>query len=93
MVIVGLPTSQSFHRAVLEEPEFLSGKYDIGYVERHGTILEESAPGESELEAMAVAAALAEDAVRGAAHPDGQSAEAVPVESAWLRLARERGLR
>jgi acetyl-CoA carboxylase biotin carboxylase subunit len=93
MVIVGLPTSQSFHRAVLEEPEFLSGKYDIGYVERHGTILEESAPGESELEAMAVAAALAEDAVRGAAHPDGQAAEAAPGESAWLRVARERGLR
>ena len=87
MVVVGLPTSQAFHRAVLEEPEFLSGKYDIGYVERHGAILAESTPDESEMEAIAVAAALAEDSIRGSAQPDGKHAGPAGTESAETRRA------
>ncbi|MBI4501052.1 MAG: acetyl-CoA carboxylase biotin carboxylase subunit [Gemmatimonadetes bacterium] len=92
LVIVGVPTSQPFHRAVLDESEFLSGKYDISYVERLGPSLIAGTTAESELEAIAIAAALAEDARRDVAHPRGDAATGGP-ESVWLRTARQRGLR
>jgi acetyl-CoA carboxylase biotin carboxylase subunit len=93
MVIIGVPTSQPFHRAVLDEPEFLSGKYDIGYIERHGQALASAEPEESELESIAIAAVLAADAVRGSAHPDSRDGAAPVADSNWLRSARENGLR
>ena len=91
LVVVGIPTSQSFHRAVFEETEFLSGKYDISYVERRGATLTPSLPSASELETIATAAALAEDALRDVTHPGPETTGV--AESAWLRSARERGLR
>jgi acetyl-CoA carboxylase biotin carboxylase subunit len=92
MVIVGIPTSQPFHRAVLDDPEFLSGKYDIGYVDRHAARIAAAGPTDAEFEAIAIATAMAEDGIRGAAHPDSREA-APPAESNWLRSARQRGLR
>ena len=92
LTIVGLPTSQSFHRAVLDDPEFLSGKYDITYVDRMAASLITDGTTEAELATVAVAAALAEDGRRAIARSDGAAAGS-GSESAWLKVARQRGLR
>jgi acetyl-CoA carboxylase biotin carboxylase subunit len=57
-VIVGVPTSVPFHSHALAEPDFMSGRFDTSYVERHWP------PDETELEddaatAVAIAAVLA----------------------------------
>ena len=92
LVITGIPTSQPFHRAVMDEPEFLSGKYDIGYVERHGEKLIQVATDDAELEIVAIAAAMAQDAARDTPvlSVDQPSANG---ENNWLRSARLDGLR
>lgn len=92
LVIVGVPTSQPFHRRVMKEPGFVAGDYDIEYIERVGGELLAPEADEAELERRAVAAAIAEHAKRESAYvvtrsEDGQS------ESAWLIAARRSGLR
>ncbi len=92
MVIVGLPTSQPFHRRVMIDPAFRAGDYDIEYVTRAGAGLVTGAPDPDELERVAIAAALAEDERRTVATsvvPDGRRSQ----ESAWLLAARRAGLR
>jgi acetyl-CoA carboxylase biotin carboxylase subunit len=93
LLIVGVPTSQAFHRRVMREPGFESGRYDLGYVEAHTDRLLKAEPEATLLERSAVAAALAEHAAREGSvsvvpEPDGRVAE-----SAWLRAARMAGLR
>ncbi|MBI4421998.1 MAG: acetyl-CoA carboxylase biotin carboxylase subunit, partial [Gemmatimonadetes bacterium] len=92
LVIVGVPTSQPFHRAVLDEPAFVSGRYHIGYLEQIVPALHAGGTSERELEHVAVAVALAEDAERGVARP-GPEDGAAPADSPWLRAARLSGLR
>lgn len=91
MVIVGIPTSQPFHRRVMDDPTFQSGVYDIGYLERHGEVLLATDPPAQDLELAAVAAALAEDEARRTVVP--VSSLGAPTESAWLKAARLAGLR
>ncbi len=92
MVIVGVPTSQPFHRRVLEERDFVSGNYDIEYVDRQGKEILGAATDKSELERIAVAVALAEDERRNASI--AVSSEPPPTGySAWLIAARRAGLR
>jgi acetyl-CoA carboxylase biotin carboxylase subunit len=92
LVIVGVPTSQPFHRRVMDEETFRSGSYDIGYLDRVGNQLLAVGPCEDDLMLAAVAAALAEEDARqaatpwGARYPEGH-------DSAWLRAARLAGLR
>jgi acetyl-CoA carboxylase biotin carboxylase subunit len=92
MVIVGVHTSQPFHRRVMDEAHFISGKYDIEYLEREGAATLEPRVDVEELKRMAVAVALAEDERRSAAI-------VMPNErrdmqgSAWLMAARRAGLR
>jgi acetyl-CoA carboxylase, biotin carboxylase subunit len=92
LLIVGLPTSQAFHRRVMDDATFRSGAYDISYVEHVGLGLLEAAPDEAALRHAALAAALAEHEMRQAA-----VALAAPGQGsaggAWLRAARLRGLR
>jgi acetyl-CoA carboxylase biotin carboxylase subunit len=85
MRVAGLVTSLPFHRSVMSEPGFGSGRYDTGFVARW------KADGERDLDdGAAVAAALgAILSVRGRA-----SRAAVPAAgSAWARAAREDALR
>ncbi len=94
LVIVGLPTSQPFHRRVMDEPAFARGEYDIGYMDRVGRALLEREPSQEELEMVAVAAALAHDETRDAAvglpgAEDGGGGGPSP----WLVAARRGGLR
>jgi acetyl-CoA carboxylase biotin carboxylase subunit len=92
LLIVGLPTSQAFHRRVMDDPVFRSGAYDISYVERVGLPLLEAAPDERALRHAALAAALAEHELRQAAVALG-APERDASASAWLRDARQRALR
>jgi acetyl-CoA carboxylase biotin carboxylase subunit len=91
LVIVGVPTSQPFHRRVMDERTFRVGDYDTGYLDRVGPELLVS-PSDDALELAAVAAALAEEDARRAAVPAGHPTNA-GSESAWLRAARLAGLR
>ncbi len=93
LIIVGVPTSQPFHRRVMGEESFTSGEYDIGYLERVGEELLEPGISGEELQPIAVAAALAEDEARAARVPTHENGSAAGAESAWLRAARMGGLR
>jgi len=92
MVIVGLPTSQPFHARVMKEASFLSGDYDIEYIDRIGADLLTPSTDEAELERKALAAALAEDRLRTSAYVS-KTGQDGPRESAWLIAARRSGLR
>lgn len=91
LVIVGLPTSQSFHLRLLEDEAFRKGETDIGFLERAGDRLS-AAGGPPGLDrALAVGAALLADERRGvAARTNGAAA---PVDTAWVLTARREGLR
>ena len=91
LVIVGVATSQPFHRRVLADEEFRQGNYNIRFLEQRGDSLLSSPPCRDELEITAVAAALAEEQRRAApATTDGQERGG---ESLWIRSARRDGLR
>lgn len=95
LMIVGVATSQPFHRRVLNHKPFLDGDYDIGYVETHADSLLSAEEPLENLERIAVAAALAEHERRHAAVPvrlhDAQCDGS--TDSAWLRAARRDGRR
>jgi len=92
LVIVGLPTSQSFHLRVMDDPTFLKGEIDITYLERIGARLLEAAPPADLVQAVAVAAAMLADERRSEAKADSGQARPAPA-SAWLDAARREGLR
>jgi acetyl-CoA carboxylase biotin carboxylase subunit len=90
LLVVGVPTSQAFHRRVMDEPAFVQGDYDIEYLERVGRELLAVGPDAALLERVALAAALAEHDARNAATA---LTPAPTGDSTWLRVARQRGLR
>jgi acetyl-CoA carboxylase biotin carboxylase subunit len=92
MVLVGVPTSQPFHRRVLDDPAFNSGRYDIEYLEREGGRILEDGRDEAELGQIAVAVALAEEELRRATTVQRSDARQTR-DSAWLRAGRRSGLR
>jgi acetyl-CoA carboxylase biotin carboxylase subunit len=61
--VVGVETSASFHRRVMEEPDFRSGDVTIRYLEEHPDMLTLSL-SDDVIRSAAVAAALLEDASR-----------------------------
>ncbi len=83
-VVVGPVTNLSFHQAVMEEPEFIAGTYDTGYIERHPELLEPTSLDTAE-DAFAVAAAVAR-ALREQSAAKTTTTSAVPRSrslSAW----------
>ncbi len=92
LVIVGLPTSQPFHRRVMRDRDFLRGVYDIEFLDLAGERLLDATPPADDLEMAAVVAALAEDGLRRAIVPAGRNGPAGRVD-AWKRAARLAGLR
>src|SRR6266480_4147718 len=93
LVIVGLPTSQSFHLRVMDDPTFLKGEIDITYLERVGAQLLQAAPPADLVQAVAVVAAMLADERRAEAKADFQSDSPTVRQSAWLDAARREGLR
>ena len=95
LTIVGISTSQPFHRRVMRHQPFLDGLYDIGYLEAHATTLLGDEEPVADMERIAVAAALAEHGRRDTAvtvrlrhEPSDGTAD-----SPWLRAARLSGRR
>lgn len=93
LAIVGVATSQPFHRRVMEEPNFVAGNYDIGYVEAESGALMSEVGSEEMDRAIAIAAALAEDERRGARVPIAEHSSRTDDNGAWMRAARIEGLR
>ena len=93
LVIVGLPTSQSFHLRVMDDPEFQRGEIDITYLERVGARLLEAAPPPDLVQAVAVAAAMLADERRSQAKVVLPSDSPTVRQSGWVEAARREGLR
>jgi acetyl-CoA carboxylase biotin carboxylase subunit len=93
LLIVGVPTSQAFHRRVMRDPEFQRGAYDLGYVELAGDRLLRAEPEAGLVEQAALAAALAEHEARTGSVPVVADPSGGGGDSAWLRAARMAGLR
>jgi acetyl-CoA carboxylase biotin carboxylase subunit len=90
LVLTGVATNQAFHLRLLEDPAFQAGEIDSQFLDRRPDLLEAPVPA-SRLEALAVAAALAEDEARHSRRPT--VADGAAHATNWLRTARTEGLR
>jgi acetyl/propionyl-CoA carboxylase alpha subunit len=83
-VIAGVTTTLPFHQHVLSDPEFEAGRYDTSYVDARWAARRADLDGTA-LTAAAMAAVVASRA-RSPRAPGSDG-------SAWVRIAREEGLR
>jgi acetyl-CoA carboxylase biotin carboxylase subunit len=88
--ISGLSTNLSFHRHVMDNPEFQQGRYGTGFIERNSKTLlaADQLPADEERQlATAVAVAYAQQQEQA-----GKAASATPddVPSAWSTADRQR---
>jgi acetyl-CoA carboxylase biotin carboxylase subunit len=59
-VVTGIRTNLSFHAKLLAHPDFVAGRYDTGFLERHASeLLGYGAPPADARRAVAVAVAIA----------------------------------
>jgi acetyl-CoA carboxylase biotin carboxylase subunit len=85
-IVAGLPTSLAFHAHVLDEPDFIAGRYDTGYVATHWPPRDTAPLDDGAATAAALVAVLAtrgRATRRPVASPDGT----------WARAGREEALR
>ncbi len=92
LAIVGIPSSQTFHLRVMDEPEFQRGDIDVTYLERAGARLLVSELPAALTRPLAVMAALLAEEQRAAAPPPAPSAPQPVRPSAWLLAARREAL-
>jgi acetyl/propionyl-CoA carboxylase alpha subunit len=85
-IVAGLPTSLAFHAHVLDEPDFVAGRYDTGYVAAHWPPRSETKLDDSAVTAAALVAVLAS---RGRA----MHRLVAPSDGVWSRAGREEALR
>ena len=95
LVLVGVATTQPFHRRLMADPEFRRGEVDIQFLDRRPDLAQPAADAALE-ERIAIAAALAEADARTMRKPAiaaaaGSADGAVSRE--WARVARREGLR
>ena len=83
-VVVGPVTNLSFHQALMNDAEFISGQYDTSFIGRHPELLEGTSLDGAE-DAFVVAAAVAR-ALRDRAAPS--SSKAAPTQSRSLSAWR-----
>jgi acetyl-CoA carboxylase, biotin carboxylase subunit len=95
LVIVGLPTSQSFHLRLIDHPAFRRGETDIGFLERTLPELAKVTGPEPLDRAIAVAVALLAEERRAApVKTNGGAPLSAPVaDTAWSQNARREALR
>src|SRR5213593_737777 len=92
LVIVGIPSSQSFHLRVMDDPEFGRGDVDITYVERVGQRLLAADLAPELAQPLAIAAALLAEEQRTRAAPAPPAAPPPARPSAWTLAARREGI-
>jgi acetyl-CoA carboxylase biotin carboxylase subunit len=84
--ILGIQTNLSFHRRVLEEPDFCAGTFTTGYVAEHPQLCEEAPGPLAEAEAAAAAVAVSFAAALAGDGPSRAPHGGAPGEiSAWRR--------
>ncbi|HEV2290355.1 MAG TPA: acetyl-CoA carboxylase biotin carboxylase subunit [Gemmatimonadales bacterium] len=88
-VLAGVPTSIPFHRRLLADPAFQRGEIDTQFLERRPD-LARAEPDATTLQAVAVAAALAEAEARELRKPAVSDEGA--AHSAWRAAARREAL-
>ena len=94
-VITGIRTNLALHAGLLAHPEFVAGRYDTGFIERHKEALRTPAPTNAEgEEAVAVAVAVAVARMEAAATAQllsesrGRDASRRGELSPWVRRHR-----
>ncbi|MEO8227704.1 MAG: acetyl-CoA carboxylase biotin carboxylase subunit [Gemmatimonadota bacterium] len=93
LVLVGVATNQGFHRRLMADAAYRAGDVDIQFLDRRADLL--ALGGDDALDLrLAIAAAIAEDGVRGARRPAAATAAASEPDapSAWAELARREAL-
>jgi len=88
LAIVGIPTSQTFHLRVMDDPEFQRGDIDVTYLERAGARLLVGEPPAALTRPLAVVAALLAEARGAATPPPTPTAGPLVGPSPWLLAAR-----
>jgi acetyl/propionyl-CoA carboxylase alpha subunit len=68
-VCLGISTNLAFHLRVLAEPDFLAGRFDTGYIERHPALRAPAVPTDADARAIAAAAASAVAGARASREP------------------------
>src|SRR5262249_26416839 len=59
-VVTGIRTNLSFHEKLFAHPDFVAGRYDTGFLDRHKeTLLGYTAPRDDDRRAVAAAVAIA----------------------------------
>ena len=80
--VTGIKTNIPFHRRVMQEPDFISGRYDTGYIDSHKATLLAPYAADAETATLAIqAAAIHAAQAAAAAAPAGSAATTEP--SAW----------
>jgi acetyl-CoA carboxylase biotin carboxylase subunit len=93
LAIIGVATSQPFHRLVLRDDAFSQGRFDIRFLEERGSLLLGAPMEPDEIRRIAVAAALAEHHRRADTIPQRGDHSSGIAQSPWVRAARLDGLR
>jgi acetyl-CoA carboxylase biotin carboxylase subunit len=94
-VVTGIRTNISFHEKLFSHPDFVAGKYDTGFLERHkDELLGYAAIPDKDREALAVAIAIAASRLEGATGAKAAEAgEQGSRLSPWISEHRARTLR
>ncbi|MDX2121267.1 MAG: acetyl-CoA carboxylase biotin carboxylase subunit [Gemmatimonadota bacterium] len=90
LVVTGVATNQAFHLRLLDDPDFQRAAIDSQFLDRRPDLLE-GRPHAARIEALAVAAALAEEEARARRRP--RVAEAGGAGTAWRDAGWREGLR
>jgi len=95
LTIDGVDTSRDFHLRMMENDDFRRGAIDIQWLEKHLAELTTAPPPPGAVVRAAIAAALLAERDRAAPRraPAGTTAASADGASAWLRVARQEGLR
>jgi acetyl/propionyl-CoA carboxylase alpha subunit len=83
----GVQTDLGFHRWLVDEPGFVDGSYDTGFIPARWGSGPKLDPEDAAI------AALAAQAARGSVQGDASAASPHAAEREWARLAREEALR
>lgn len=90
LVLVGVSTTQPFHRRLMADPDYRRGAVDIQFLDRRPDLATPAADTALD-ERIAIAAALAEAGARGMRRPATAGEDRAGRE--WARVARREGLR
>jgi acetyl-CoA carboxylase biotin carboxylase subunit len=94
-VVTGIRTNLAFHEKLFDHPEFVAGRYDTGFIDRHkDALLGYAAVPASDREKIAVAIAIAAARMeRATGATSAQAGESGSRLSPWIAQHRAQSLR